>query len=365
MTMMVVSGVCTTEKQGNEQYHVMFVRKLHDTVLPGNLDRHISSATSFIQTAKTIVTMWFSTDQSTLVDKHDSILFSSLIYVYRIIMQLLCSQIIVPEKDQLEVVEALVKNMIMIPDVDLQIIQTLTDVAIKVSFTTSMLLQSIEYNLQSLCLQRMFTSEGDLYSNPLLFGMKLNSLFGRELNNLVDLELSQSRLCDDFLITFSTTLHKNKNLERLCLSHNNFTDTGVIGLSKSLYYNDTLTELDISCNGYGAEGLYAITTSLRYNPTLTLLNVSTYIGRNRILELHLSKALLLLQYNEKIKTLFCWNHGDETVLNRTFRAIILYNQTLQRLNNHVKYEHKAPAFGVRRRQEMFISCLKILHKQNN
>jgi hypothetical protein len=136
-------------------------------------------------------------------------------------------------------------------------------------------------------------------------------------------------------------------------------------LSKSLYYNDTLTELDISCNGYGAVGLYAITTSLRYNPTLTLLNVSTYIGRNRILELHLSKALLLLQYNEKIKTLFCWNHGDETVLNRTFRAIILYNQTLQRLNNHVKYEHKAPAFGVRRRQETFISCLKILHKQKN
>jgi hypothetical protein len=276
--------------------------------------------------------------------------------VFKIVLQLLCCETDLSKIDQLQIIDFTLGLMSKsTSQIDYELVKQTSEVGIEAFFIATNS-SSKTFNMKILSLRKLLNHDYFQIQDHGLLAISLNDLFSKQLQHLVELDLTKNFLHDKFLISFSHLLFSNQHLEILRLSSNSFTDIGITSMASAFYYNVTLRYLDVSNNLFGSDGLFALTTSLQYNPSLTHLDISSYDNNNRISEQYLSKALLFLQYNHSITTLYCWNHGDETVLHKTFFIILLFNQTLQTLNNHVKITNKARFFGMRRRQQIFAYC---------
>lgn len=343
---------------GYEDNHYNLV--LFPTISVSNFDVNSPSKPKFVNNILTsllkhytIITTCVPNNLPTTYTSNISVAQKNIMFVFNIIIKLLCCEVLLSTNEQLQLIHTILANMGKSTcDIDFEIVKHESNVGIKALFTPTNS-STTTYHLYSISFEHILNPTTYLIQNTRLIALNFNNLFHNDLRHLITLQLSRNFLSDEFLITFSLMLYKNNILQKLYLADNKFTDIGISTLSSAFYYNHSLTHLDISNNVFGADGLYAVTTSLRYNPSLVFLNVSTYPWQNKISQQHLAKALLFLQYNQKIKALHCWNHGNETLLHKTFNVIISFNQTLYRLNNHFKNAHKAKFFGLRRRQHIF------------
>jgi Leucine Rich repeat len=298
-----------------------------------------------LATKITILTFWDTNNTNTVNESRLLVKIS-----YYVIINLLFGGFKLDAKEELQILSHLLNDTVFCSELDLVLVRHFVDIRIEATFTS---LKTATF-ISHLSLHNVFDSEYFSKDFQKSLPTTFETLFYNNLQFLHTLDLSHNGLCDEFLVSFSILLRRNQNIQNLALRGNRFTDISIKGLATALYYNVSLKKLDISDNSFGAIGLLSITTSLRYNTSLLYLDVSTIPYRNFISEFDLSRALLFLQYNETITTLFCWNHGNSTTLHKTFNKILLFNATLQQLNNIFKNKHKAGYIGLRRRQNIFI-----------
>jgi Leucine Rich repeat len=346
-------------KDNNQQYHVLVLEPTlngADSIPYYNYHNRTKGILRYILQQNTIVTLRLPTNTNFSATSIKQVDLTNARCIFNIVIELLCCETGLCNIDKLQVIDITLTLMSKSSSpIDYEIVKQTKQVSIEASMT-SIISSSMTFNVNSLSLRKLFHPDNFKFKDHRLLGITLNNLFSEQLSYLVELDLSKNCLDDKFLITFSHLLLSNKKLEILRLSSNSFTDIGITVMASVFYYNATLQFLDVSDNLFQSDGLFALTTSLQYNPSLTYLDISSYNNNNRISEQYLSKALLFLQYNQSIISLYCWNHGDETVLRKTFYIILLYNQTIEILNNHVKITKKARFHGLRRRQRIFAYC---------
>jgi len=93
-------------------------------------------------------------------------------------------------------------------------------------------------------------------------------------NSVIFLNLPQSGLVPESIVSLSQSLKENHSINLLNISDNIIGDVGSQALGELLFNNEVITKLDISNGQISKEGIKYITTSLEGNKVIKCLNIS-------------------------------------------------------------------------------------------
>ena len=115
-----------------------------------------------------------------------------------------------------------------------------------------------------------------------LIGVEMTATSAKDIYNLLEyhpsleeLDLSQSGITDDMVISWESALMVNENLKILTLRGNGLTGLGVQHLSLVLLENTHLKDLDLSYNECDDTGAQSLGIALQVNTVLCRLDLSS------------------------------------------------------------------------------------------
>lgn len=179
--------------------------------------------------------------------------------------------------------------------------------------------QAINYTWYNLDLKKMLKDE------QLIFYLASGL---RNCKYIVEVNLEDNNLNDDFLKELSKAFSKKNSIQKLGLSYNHFCNEGVKVLCESLHQNDSLLSLGFYHNYIDNVGANAIGEMLKFNKCLLSIN----IAKNRYDEEGFISIISGLSINTNLKSIgFEYSKiKDESAI--YIKEMLICNKSLEELN---------------------------------
>ena len=185
-----------------------------------------------------------------------------------------------------------------------------------------------EFLKNNICLLELNLSKNNIGRNGIIAIAK-----AIQVNTLLQkFDISECQVADDGAAAISDSLKCNHSLQELKLSQNNITSDGAKKIAEAIQVNKMLQKLDISYNRISDDGAASISDSLKINKSLQVLNMSY----NKICSSGAKKIAEAIQVNLALHTLYLHrspvtNAADALAFNLAVLNGVHLNNTLMEL----------------------------------